>query len=147
MKIYMAGTAINLRGHKEQSLQNSLQLRYDYWLGKDTVRVEVSKLDHKLIELKIYRTYGDWYENPQWNSNSKGSIFQLDEWIIMGEGYQTGTYADLTQLNGRYIIRDDIKSIFLYRWRQYIKENHCSRIKNVEFEDFLDHFDLKIELA
>lgn len=147
MKIYVAGTAINLRGHKEQSLQNYLQLRYDYWLGKDTVRVEVSKLYHKLIELKIYRTYGDWYENPQWNSNSKGSIFQLDEWIIMGEWYQTGTVADLTHLGGRNIVRDDVDSIFMYRWREKAKENHCSRIKHVNFDDFLDYFDLKVELV
>ena len=111
------------------------------------MRVEVSKLEHKLIELKVYRTYGDWYENPQWHSNSKGSIFQLDEWIIMGEEYQTGTAADLTQLGGRNIVRDDIDSIFMYRWREIAKENHCSRIKHIYFDDFLDYFDLKVELV
>ena len=147
MKIYMAGTAINLRGHKEQSLQNYLQLRYDCWLGKDTVKVEVSKLEHKLIELKVYRTYGGWYEDPQLYSGNRGSIFQLDEWIIMGEEYQTGTVADLTQLGGRNIVRDDIDSIFMYRWREIAKENHCSRIKHVNFDDFLDHFDLEVELV
>ena len=147
MKIYMAGTAINLRGHNEISLQNYLQLRYDCWLGKDTVKVEVSKLEHKLIELKVYRAYGDWYEDPQLYSSNRGGIFQLDEWIIMGEEYQTGTVADLTQLGGRNIIRDDIDSIFMYRWREIAKENHCSRIKHIYFDDFLDYFDLKVELV
>lgn len=131
----------------KKSLQNYLQLRYDCWLGKDTVRVEVSKLEHKLIELKVYRTYGDWYEDPHLYSGNRGSIFQLDEWIIMGEEYQTGTVADLTQLGGRNIVRDDIDSIFMNRWRDIAKENHCSRIKHVNFDDFLDHFDLEVELV
>lgn len=147
MKIYMAGTVINLRGMSESSLQNYLQLRYDCWLGKDTVRVEVTHLEHKLIEMRVYREYGKWYEDPQLYRGNKSSIFQLDEWIILGDEYQTGTYADLTQFEGRYVIREDINSLFLYRWRKLAKENHISRIKNVEFEDFLDHFDLKVELA
>ena len=147
MKIYIAGTVVDLRGHNEPTLQNFLQLRYDSWLGKDTVRVEVTKLGHKVIKMKVYRTYGEWYEDPTRFSENKGSVFQLDKWMILGEGYQTGTYADLTQLGGRYVIRDDIKSIFMYRWRELARENHCSRIKNVEFEDFLEYFELKVELV
>lgn len=97
--------------------------------------------------MRVYREYGKWYEEPQLYRGNKSSIFQLDEWIILGDEYQTGTYADLTQFEGRYVIREDITSLFLYRWRKLAKENHISRIKNVEFEDFLDHFDLKVELA
>ena len=79
----MSGSVINLRGMSESSLQNYLQLRYDCWLGKDTVRVEVTHLEHKLIEMRVYREYGKWYEEPQLYRGNKSSIFQLDEWIIL----------------------------------------------------------------
>ena len=51
------------------------------------------------------------------------------------------------QLEGRYVIRDDINTIFMYSWRELAKGNHCNRIKNVKFEDFLDYFELKVELV
>ena len=147
MKIYMAGTVIDLKDMSEQDLQTLLQDRYDDWLGKGTVKVEIPHLEHKVVEMRLYRKYGSFYQNPQSFSGNIGSIFQLDKNIILGVEYQTGTYAVLTQLIGRYVIREDIGSIFLPEWKELEKDNHCSRIKKIDFTDYLDHFDLRVELV
>lgn len=147
MKIFMTGAVIDLKNLTEQELENFLQQRYNDWLGNNTVTVQVSNLEHKKISVVLYRKYGDWYDDPQRFSEKRNTIFQLDEQLILGTGYQTGSYADLSKNNCRYVIREDITTIFLPKWKGLAKQNHCSRIKNIEFEDFLDHFELSIELV
>lgn len=147
MKVLLVGQVYNTKNYSELELQARLQERLDAWLGKDTVKVKVLNLENKRIELQIFRRYGDWYEDPDKFFPKANSIFQLDEQLILGEGYQSGTIADLSVHECKYVVLNDVQSIFLPKYRRLAKENHCSRIKNLQFDDHLDYFYLNMELV
>ena len=120
------------------------QLRLDRWLGKDKVKFEVAQLEDRKFKFTIWRTYGQWYEDPKRFSDCNETINSWDENIFLGTDYQTGTVADFSTHPGPYIISNCVKSIFLPELRDMAKKHHGTRIKSIDVDNNLDHIDLVI---
>lgn len=120
------------------------QSRLDQWLGKDKVKFEVKQESEKVFEFTLWRTYGQWYEDPKRFSDCNETINSWDENIFLGIGYQTGTYADFSTYPGRYIINNGVQSIFLPELRDMANRYHGTRIKSIDVDNNLDHVVLTI---
>ena len=94
-------------------IQTLGQHRLDQWLGPGKVKFEVAQLEDRKFKFTIWKTYGQWYEDPKRFSYCNGSINSWDENIFLGTDYQTGTYADFSTHHGPYIISNCVQSIFL----------------------------------
>lgn len=125
-------------------IQSMAQMRLDDWLGIGKVRFEVTQLEERKFKFTLWRQYGDWYEDPKRWSNCNEHINSWDENIFLGTDYQTGTVADFEHHTGRYIISNDVKSIFLPEMRDMAKKYHGTKIKSIEVDNNLDHIDLII---
>ena len=120
------------------------QQRLDAWLGVGKVKFEVAQLEVRKFKFTIWRTYGQWYEDPKRFSDCNETINSWDENIFLGTDYQTGTVADFSTHTGRYIISNDVNSIFLPEMRAMAKKYHGTRIKSIDVDNNLDHIDLVI---
>jgi len=125
-------------------IQTLGQLRLDQWLGPGKVKFEVAQLEDRKFKFTIWRTYGQWYEDPKRFSDCNETINSWDENIFLGTDYQTGTVADFSTHTGRYIISNDVNSIFLPEMRAMAKKYHGTRIKSIDVDNNLDHIDLVI---
>lgn len=123
-------------------IQTQGQHRLDAWLGVGKVKFEVAQLEDRKFKFTIWRTYGQWYEDPKRFSDCNDSINSWDENIFLGTDYQTGTVADFSTHTGPYIISNDIKSIFLPEMKAMAKKYHGTRIKAIEVDNNLDHIDV-----
>ena len=144
MKYFLIGTVLDTKSLSPNGFQFILQQRLDDWLGKDKTQIKVDALNNNTMKFTLYRKYGDWYEDPQ-RFQPQTSVFSWDEHILLGDDYQTGTIADFDTLNGRYIIsyhQDD----FFQDYKEKAKENHCTRIKRLEQQSFLDRIEFTVEL-
>ena len=120
------------------------QNRLDDWLGPGNVKFEVAQLEERKFQFTLWRNYGDWYENPKRFSDCNETINAWDMNIFLGDGYQTGTYADFSIHPGPYIISYGVQENFLPDLRDMAKKYHGTRIKNIEVDNNLDHIDLVI---
>ena len=125
-------------------IQTLGQHRLDQWLGVGKVKFEVAQLAERQFKFTIWRTYGQWYEDPKRFSYCNGSINSWDENIFLGTDYQTGTYADFSTHPGPYIISNCVQSIFLPELREMAKKHHGTRIKSIDVDNNLDHVVLTI---
>ena len=120
------------------------QHRLDQWLGPGKVKFEVAQLEDRKFKFTIWRTYGQWYEDPKRFSDCNETINSWDENIFLGTDYQTGTVADFSTHTGPYIISNCVQSIFLPEMRAMAKKYHGTRIKSIDVDNNLDHIDLVI---
>jgi hypothetical protein len=144
MKYYLIGTVLDTKNLSPNGFQFILQQRLDDWLGKDKTQIKVDVLNSNTMKFTLYRKYGDWFEDPQ-RFQPQRSVFSWDEIILLGDGYKTGTYADLEHLTGRYVIsyaEDD----FFSNYKKKARENHCTRIKHLEQQSLLDRIEFTVEL-
>lgn len=125
-------------------IQTLGQHRLDQWLGPGKVKFEVAQLEDRKFKFTIWRTYGQWYEDPKRFSDCNETLNSWDENIFLGTDYQTGTVADFSTHPGPYIISNDVKSIFLPEMKAMAKKYHGTRIKAIEVDNNLDHIDLVI---
>ncbi len=119
------------------------QHRLDAWLGPDNVKLEVAQLEERKFQFTLWRNYGDWYKDPKPWSDCNESINSWDMCIFLGDGYQTGTYADFSIHPGPYIISHGIPD-FLRELRDMAKKHHGTRIKAIDVDNNLDHVVLTI---
>ena len=144
MKYFLIETVLDSKKLSPIGMQTLLQQRLDNWLGKDKTQIKVDALNSNTMKFTLYRKYGDWYEDPQ-RFQPQTSVFSWDEIILLGDGYETGKEADLETLTGRYAIYHDQEDFF-YDYKEKAKENHCTRIKRLEQQSFLDRIEFTVEL-
>ncbi len=144
MKYFLIETVLDSKKLSPIGMQTLLQQRLDDWLGKGKAHIKVDALNSNTMKFTLYRTYGDWYDDPQMFQPNH-DVFSWDENILLGNGYQTGTYADLENLPGRYVIYLD-ENIFFSDYKELAKKNHCTRIKNLEQQSYLDRIEFTVEL-
>ena len=103
-KINICGAVFDVTSHLGVA-QLLIQRRYDEWLGKGTVQIKLYKTTNNEIEVWIYRKYGSFYKpyNQLYVDPKDYFIFSYDIQFLLGDGYQTGTYANLSQHNGNSI--------------------------------------------
>ena len=145
MKCFLIGEVVDTKRSTINEIEELLQKRLDAWLGKDKTQIKVDALNGNTMKFTLYRKYGDWYSDPQM-FQPNDNVFSWDEIILLGEGYQTGTEADFDTHNGRYAIYHD-QADFFYDYKEKAKENHCTRIKHLEQQSFLDRIELTVELV
>lgn len=143
-KINIAGAVFDVTKYLKCTEQ-FIQDRYDSWLGKDTVKVNLEKPTDNVVEVKIYRTYGSYYKPQDMRTMEPKYrfIFSYDRQFLLGTDYQTGTYADLSLHRGQYIIFDDLETFFR-EYRKQARELKATRPKELEFEDHLDYMKLTL---
>ena len=144
MKYFLIGTVLDAKNLSPIGMQTLLQQRLDAWLGKDKTQIKVEELNDHAMRFTLYRKYGYWYEDPQ-RFQPQTSVFSWDEHILLGDDYETGTTADFETLTGRYVIsyhEDD----FFRDYKEKAKENHCTKIKHLEQQSFLDRIEFTVEL-
>ena len=144
MKYFLIGTVLETKNLSPNGFQYKLQQRLDDWLGKDKTQIKVEELNDHTMKFTMYRKYGDWYEDPQ--LNYKNSVFEWDEVVLLGEGYQTGTEADFETHPGRYVIYHG-ENDFFNDYKELAKGNRCTKIKHLEQQSFLDRIEFTVELA
>lgn len=145
MKYFLIGTVLDTKNLSPIGIQTLLQQRLDDWLGKDKTQIKVDALNGNTMKFTLYRKYGDWYEDPQ-RFQPQTSVFSWDEHILLGDDYETGTTTDFETLTGRYVIsyhEDD----FFRDYKEKAKENHCTKIKHLEQQSFLDRIEFTVELV
>lgn len=125
-------------------IQTLGQHRLDQWLGVGKVKFEVAQLEDRKFKFTIWRTYGQWYEDPKRFSDCNETINAWDMNIFLGTDYQTGTVADFENHPGPYIISWGVQENFLPEMRAMAKKYHGTRIKSIEVDNNLDHIDLVI---
>lgn len=146
MKYYLIGTVLDTKCFgTAQEMQVALQHRLDSWLGKDKAQIKVDALNSNTMKFTLYRTYGDWFEDPQ-RFQPQRSVFSWDEIILLGDDYQTGTTADFDTLKGRYVISYDEEDFFA-DYKAEARKNHCTPIRNLQQQSYLDRIELAVELA
>ena len=145
MKYFLINTGLDTKNLSPIGMQTILQQRLDAWLGNGKIQIKVDALNGNTMKFTLYRKYGDWYNDPQM-FQPNDDVFSWDEHILLGEGYQTGTEADFDTHNGRYAIYHDQEDFF-YDYKEKAKENHCTRIKNLSQQSFLDRIEFTVELA
>ena len=146
MKYFLIGAVLDTKSFgTAQEMQEVLQRRLDSWLGKDKTQIKVEEMNDHTMKFTLFRAYGDWYEDPQ-RFQPQTSVFSWDKHILLGDDFQTGTTADFDTLNGRYVIsygEDD----FFQDYKEMAKENHCTRIKHLSQQAFLDRIEFTVELV
>ena len=125
-------------------IQTLGQHRLDQWLGPGKVKLDVAQLEDRKFKFTLWRTYGQWYEDPKRFSYCNETINSWDMNIFLGTDYQTGTYANFSTHPGPYIISNCVQSIFLPELRNMAKKYHGTRIKSIDVDNNLDHIDLVI---
>ena len=144
MKCYLIGEVVDTKKSTINEIETVLQKRLDNWLGKDKTQIKVEEMNDHTMKFTLYRKYGDWFEDPQ-RFQPQTSVFSWDKHILLGDDYQTGTWADFDTLTGRYVIsyhEDD----FFRDYKEKAKKNHCTRIKHLEQQSFLDRIEFTVEL-
>ena len=144
MKYFLIKTVLDSKKLSPIGMQTLLQQRLDDWLGKDKAQIKVDALNSNTMKFTLYRKYGNWFEDPQ-RFQPQTSVFSWDEIILLGDGYETGKEADLETLTGRYVIshhEDD----FFRDYKGKARENHCTRIKQLSQQSFLDRIEFTVEL-
>lgn len=123
-----------------------IQNRYDEWLGKGTVQVKLYKTTDNEIEVWIYRKYGSFYKpyNQIYVDPKEYFIFSYDIQFLLGDGYQTETYANLSKHNGNSISYHFIED-FYERYRKQAKDLKASRPKEISFYDTNDYMRLVVK--
>ena len=144
MKYFLIGTVLDTKSLSTNGFQFMLQQRLDDWLGKDKTQIKVEELNGHTMKFTLYRKYGNWFEDPQ-RFQPQTSVFSWDEHILLGDDYQTGTTADFDTHTGRYAIYHDQEDFF-YDYKKMAKGNHCTRIKQLSQQSFLDRIEFTIEL-
>ena len=145
MKYYLIGAVLDTKSFgTAQEMQEVLQRRLDSWLGKDKTQINVEELNDHTMKFTLYRKYGNWFEDPQ-RFQPQTSVFSWDEHILLGDDYQTGTTADFDTLTGRYVISYN-ENDFFADYKEKAKESHCSRIKHLSQQSYLDRIELTVEL-
>ena len=145
MKYYLIGAVLDTKSFgTAQEMQEVLQRRLDSWLGKDKTQINVEELNDHTMKFTLYRKYGNWFEDPQ-RFQPQTSVFSWDEHILLGDDYQTGTTADFETLTGRYVISYN-ENDFFADYKEKAKESHCSRIKHLSQQSYLDRIELTVEL-
>jgi hypothetical protein len=145
MKYFLIGEVVDTKKSTISGIETILQKRLDNWLGKDKAQIKVDALNSNTMKFTLYRTYGDWYDDPQMFQPNH-DVFSWDKIILLGDDYQTGTTADFDTLTGRYVIsyaEDD----FFRDYKGKARENHCTRIKHLEQQSFLDRIEFTVELV
>ena len=146
MKYFLIGTVLDTKSiGTAQEMQEVLQRRLDDWLGKDKTQIKVTELNDHTMQFTFYRTYGDWYDDPQ-RFQPQRSVFSWDEIILLGNGYQIGAEADFETHTGNYVIYHD-ESDFFNDYKGLAKKNHCTPIKSLQQQSYLDRIDFTVELA
>ena len=144
MKCFLIGAVVDTKKSTTNEIEKFLQKRLDDWLGKDKTQIKVDALNGNTVKFTLYRKYGDWYEDPQ-RFQPQTSVFSWDEHILLGDDYETGTTADFETLTGRYVIshhEDD----FFRDYKGKARENHCTKIKQLSQQSFLDRIEFTVEL-
>ena len=144
MKYYLIGSVLDTKVYTVQEMQEVLQRRLDSWLGKDKTQIRVEELNDHTMKFTFYRKYGSWFEDPQ-RFQPQTSVFSWDEHTLLGDDYQTGTTADFDTLTGRYVISDN-ENDFFSDYKEKARENHCTRIKQLSQQSYLDRIELTVEL-
>mgnify|MGYP006376515485 FL=1 len=150
--LYMAKQKINICGAVFDVTKNLgvaqllMQNRYDEWLGKGTVQVKLYKTTDNEIEVWIYRKYGSFYKpyNQIYVDPKEYFIFSYDIQFLLGDGYQTETYANLSKHNGNSISYHFIED-FYERYRKQAKDLKASRPKEISFYDTNDYMRLVVK--
>lgn len=125
-------------------LQTMGQYDLDAWLGKGNVRLDVDRPQDRVLVYTLWRTYGSWYDDPKRFSNCNETINSWDMNIFLGDGYQTGTYADFSTHSGPYILSYGVQENFLRDLKDMAKKHHGTRIKAIDVDNYLDHVVLTI---
>lgn len=144
MKYFLIGEVVDTKTSTISGIETILQKRLDDWLGKGKTQIKVVALNSNTMKFTLHRTYGDWFEDPQ-RFQPQRSVFSWDEIILLGDGYKTGTYADLEHLPGRYVI-SYAEEDFFRDYKEKARENHCTRIKHLEQQSYLDRIEFTVEL-
>ena len=152
MKFTLFDCVYDTRIYNENEIEQMMQDRLDAWLGSGTVKVAVSLLRLKTMKVTLWRKYGSWYKESDiiwypFTSNCDVDIFSYDMEIFLGSGYTTGTGADLSKHDGRFLNWYDVKGFFLPDMKEMAKRHHGSRVKRVEVDSDIEHVDLTIELV
>ncbi len=129
----MCGILFDTKKQCIKEIEKAIQERYNIWLGMDEnndplFKVKIEEIDPKCYKFSFRRVYGEWYGNPERYSDKDKSIFSYDKHIIIGDGWQSGTCADFSNFENRYIIRYGIDD-FIREYKTIAKENHASRIR------------------
>jgi len=144
MKYYLIGEVVDTKKSTISGIETILQQSLDNWLGKDKTQIKVDALNNNTMKFTLYRKYGNWFEDPQ-RFQPQTSVFSWDEHILLGDDYQTGTTADFDTHTGRYVIsyaEDD----FFNDYKEKARENHCTRIKQLSQQSYLDRVEFTVEL-
>ena len=144
MKCFLIGEVVDTKESTINEIEEFLQKRLDAWLGKDKAQIKVDALNSNTMKFTLYRKYGEWFEDPQ-RFQPQTSVFSWDKHILLGDGYQTGTTADFDSHSGRYVIsyhEDD----FFDDYKAEARKNHCTRIKQLSQQSYLDRIELTVEL-
>lgn len=146
MKYYLIGIVLDTKSLSPNGFQFKLQQRLDNWLGKDKAQIKVDALNSNTMKFTLYRKYGgDWYDDPQMFQPNH-DVFSWDEDILLGEGCQTETEADFETHIGKYVIYHD-ENDFFNKYKELAKKSHCTRIKHLEQQSYLDRIEFTVELA
>jgi hypothetical protein len=144
MKYFLIKTVLDSKKLSPIGMQTLLQQRLDDWLGKDKTQIKVDALNNNTMKFTLYRKYGDWYEDPQ-RFQPQTSVFSWDEIILLGDGYDTGKEADFETHIGKYVIYHD-ENDFFNKYKELAKKSHCTRIKHLEQQSYLDRIEFTVEL-
>lgn len=144
MKYFLIKTVLDSKKLSPIGMQTLLQQRLDDWLGKDKAQIKVEELNDHTMKFTLYRKYGNWFEDPQ-RFQPQTSVFSWDEHILLGDDYQTGTTADFDTLTGRYVISYN-ENDFFADYKEKSKESHCTRIKQLSQQSYLDRIEFTVEL-
>ena len=144
MKYFLIGEVVDTKKSTISGIETILQKRLDDWMGKDKAQIKVDALNSNTMKFTLYRTYGEWYNDPQ-KFQPNHDVFSWDENILLGSGYQTGSEADLETHTGRYVIYHD-ENAFFGDYKELAKKNHCTRIKHLEQQSYLDRIEFTVEL-
>ena len=145
MKYFLIGEVVDTKTSTISGIETILQKRLDDWLGKGKTQIKVDALNSNTMKFTLYRKYGgDWYNDPQ-RFQPNHDVFSWDEDILLGSGYQTGSEADLETHTGKYVIYHD-ENIFFSDYKELAKKNHCTRIKHLEQQSYLDRIEFTVEL-
>lgn len=142
-KIFIAGEKFDVTKYLGAA-ELMIQDRFDGWLGKNTITVKLTKPETDVVDVTIFRKYGSFYKPPTGHSFFQ-SIFTYDQQILLGEGYQYGSVADLTVYEGQFVHYDCIDDFF-NRYKKKARQAKASRIKELQFADTLDYMKLTIKL-
>lgn len=123
-----------------------MQMRFDNWLGKETVTVKLNKPNDDEVGITIFRKYGKFYEpeSHRVRSHNHRSLFSFDRQIILGLEYQTGGYANFNKLTGNYAIYHGLDNFF-EEYRKHAREMKATRPKEILFEDDWDFMKLTLK--